>query len=1019
MPTAPLPFPNSIPTQDLSSPPRSIIVSGARVNTLKNLNCRIPHEALTVITGPSGSGKSSLAFDTLYAEGQRRFVESMSTYARQFLGRIEKPDVDSIQHILPAIALAQKNTTKNARSTVGTATDVDDYLRVLMATAGVSHCPQCHQAVIPSTPEAVEADLAQLPERTKLLLLVPLPVWEQPVPTPKGKAPKSNTKIKPVTDDKPLFDALHDHWQTAMAQLASQGYTRLEQHGVVLDWHEALTSFDLTQAMALVIDRVLIKHTPSEALRRLESVRQGFALALQVNPVSLLPKGEGVRRTDEGTPLADNAPLLQVLNLSNQHRQSYSPLLQCVPCGQTLVTPEPNLFSFNNPVGACTTCEGFGRVIGLDLDKVIPNRQLSLRDGAIHPFTTPANQDLYDWLMAEAPLNNVRLDVPFSQLSAVEQAFAIDGSGGKSPHGKQFPGIRGFFEWLETKKYKMHVRVMLARYRDYTPCTVCHGARLKPEALTVQLASKHWANVQQTPITHLLDWMDSLNATLPPDQLALTTRLRQEVTRRLQYLNNVGLGYLTLGRASRTLSGGEAQRIHLSSALGCALTDTLYVLDEPTVGLHARDTSRLLGILHALRDHGNTVVVVEHDPEMILGADYVLDLGPQGGDNGGRLMMEGTVADLLACTFSPTALALKQRQPSAHANNQTLTKTQPITIRGARGNNLKNITVSLPTNRLVCVTGVSGSGKSTLIKQTLYASSARQHGSELSLELAPHDSIEGLDQFKDVVMVDQSPPGRSSRSNPVMFVKAYDDIRAFYASNPRAKILGLTPSDFSFNTVGGRCDTCEGLGTVTIDMQFMADITVVCDACQGHRFKPMVLSIELAGKTINDVLNLTVDDAIVFFKTHAPKQATKIYDKLNPLQQLGLGYIRLGQPTATLSGGEAQRLKLATYLKDSDSSRVRAKDKPVLFLFDEPTTGLHLQDIDRLVGVLRTLLVAGHSLVVVEHNLDFIAHADHIIDFGPEGGDQGGLVVAEGSVPAVIANPASVTGQYLARAIMR
>lgn len=923
---------------------REIKLSGARVNNLKNISCRFPHDQLTVVTGPSGSGKSSLAFDTLYAEGQRRYVESMSSYARQFLERIEKPDVDSIQHILPAIALEQKNSIKNARSTVGTATEIYDFLRILYASIGSTLCDVCGQVVAKANPLQVEKYLQTLEDGAKILLVAPVSLQEESIDT-----------------------------------LIEKGYFRyVSEGGEIHELTQDRDKFTKHDTVPILVDRLIVRHKDLKAKgssRISESIHNGF----------LLGHGKiGVQPLNEESEV-----------------QYFKAEYACQSCQKTFTEPFPNLFSFNNPMGACPTCEGFGRVIGLDMDKVIPSKSLSLDEGAVHPFTMPSNQDCYEELLSEAKKNKVRLDVPYEQLSDKEKTFVIEGKG-------KYPGIRGFFDWLESKKYKVHVRVMLAKYRGYYDCPDCFGSRIRAEALNVHIGGKTIWDLSNLPVRELLAFFDTLE--LPELQQKMANRLLREITSRIQYLNNVGLTYLTLARQSRTLSGGESQRINLSAALGSALTDTLYVLDEPTVGLHARDTHQLLVVLKALRDHGNTLVIVEHDPEMICGADHILDLGPGGGEEGGHVVYEGDTEGLMKINYSLTAQYLNhsplQEKDDEKAKSKQAkwnTSAQPIEILGARGNNLQNVSVRIPKNQLVCMTGVSGSGKSTLIKQTLYAGYQRDKGQALQMDMAPYQALKGLEEFKDVILVDQTPPGRSQRSNPVTYVKAYDEIRQLFADSRKAMVLGITAGHFSFNTQGGRCETCEGLGTVTIDMQFMADVTVVCNDCKGQRFNPNVLSVDLFGRNINDVLNMTIDEAMTFFKT-----APKVTKKLEPLREMGLGYLKLGQSTSTLSGGEAQRLKLASYLNSG-----KRESGVYLFLFDEPTTGLHLSDINRLVQVFRKLLEAEHSVVVIEHNLDFIAQSDHLIDIGPEGGVEGGRVIAQGTVHDIIDTPESHTGQFL------
>jgi excinuclease ABC subunit A len=758
--------------------------------------------------------------------------------------------------------------------------------------------------------------------------------------------------------------------------------------------------WDDERTLNVLIDRAIIRSGKALDARTLQSVEQGLRLS------------GGVLAVQVAQSASQLAPEVQTFQTE----------FACLACGLLHSRPTPQGFSFNHALGACPLCEGYGRIIGLDLDKVVPNHELSLAQGAVHPFTTPANAEVHDWLMADARAAKVRTGIPYKDLSDDEKRFVLDGAGAKG----DYPGVRGFFEWMESKKYKVHVRVMLAKYRGYYPCPDCHGARLKPESLVVTVTGQSIWNLQNLPLKDLAQWCQGLE--LPKAQQDLSARLIEAMSHRLAYLTTVGLGYLTLARQSRTLSGGESQRIHLATALGSGLTETLYVLDEPTVGLHPRDTQRLLGIMLALRDKGNTLVVVEHDPDVMAGADHILDIGPQSGEHGGRVVFEGTFQALLDSPYSMTgqwlqSSAAKSKPVLRGAKDSAAKPSAPtadnhVTVVGATGNNLKNLTVSIPKDQLVCVTGVSGSGKSTLIKQTLFANVQHQKGQDLALDAAPCQLITGLESFADVLLIDQSPPGRSSRSNPVTYVKAYDDIRQLFASTRQAKVLGLKATDFSFNTPGGRCEACEGLGTQTIDMQFMADVEITCPDCRGQRFQPSVLEVlwhppghaEL-GVNITDVLNWSVDAALAHFASHP-----KIVSKLQPLQALGLGYLRLGQSTATLSGGEAQRLKLCSYLKDATHpTRQAAKHLPsYLFLFDEPTTGLHLADVAQLIAVLKQLVAVGHSVVVVEHHLDLIRAADWVIDIGPEGGDEGGRIVAEG-LPIQIAQCAeSITGQYLA-----
>lgn len=941
-------------------PPCGITVVNARVHNLKQVDCHIPYGALTVVTGPSGSGKSSLAFDTLFAEGQRRYLESLSSYVRQFLERMEKPDVERIDGILPAIALEQKNSVKNARSTVGTATRLQDDLQLLFGHCGQVRCSHCGSWNVGYlSPDAVTQTLASWPEKTRLLILAPVSLRKQ---LPADLAQQGYFRfVHPATQELEAFTA-----NTTVADFP--------------------TAIQETLLLPLLVDRLAIKANDEANEQR---VRDAVSRAMK---------------------LADNAVVVR--RLGNPPEDCvFQTGYACRDCGTPQLQPTPAAFSYNSPLGACPTCEGFGRVMGLDPERIVPNRELSLAEGAIHPFQTPANQELHALLLAEAPAHNVPVDVPYNQLTAEQQARVWEGFG-------TYPGIRGFFHWLETKRYKVHVRITLARYRGYYDCPACQGARIRPERLNVFVGGHHYLDWVQTPLATLLDWVEQL--ALPQHLQPVGDPILADLKAQLRYLCDVGLGYLTIQRTMRTLSGGEAQRIHLAAALGTALTETLYVLDEPTVGLHARDTQRLLVAMKRLRDLGNTLVVVEHDPDVMEQADYVLDIGPGSGEQGGRIVYAGDLPGLkqsdtlTGCwlrqdekrlapasqTAHPSA-CLEPANPAAPGCNNA---SAAIVIRGACGHNLRQLTVRIPTGQLVVVTGVSGSGKSTLIRQTLYGQYLLTQGELPPFETTPCEAIEGLEAFGEVHFVDQSPPGRSTRSNPVTYVKAFDDIRQLFAASPKAQAMGLAAGDFSFNAAGGRCERCEGLGFLTVDMQFMADVHMVCPDCNGKRFQPSVLSVELFDRNLDDVLNMTVSEALQFFKT-----APKIRRRLEPLQELGLGYLRLGQSTATLSGGEAQRLKLANHLPPKGK---QAK-VPHLFLFDEPTTGLHPNDVQTLVAVLRRLVEAGHSLIVVEHNLQLIRQADWVIDLGPEAGSGGGQLVAEGPPAHIQTCSASWTGRYL------
>jgi excinuclease ABC subunit A len=995
-----------------------IRIVGARTHNLQNVSCEIPPEALTVVTGVSGSGKSSLVFDTLYAEGQRRFVQSMSTYTRMFLERMERPDVDFISNIPPAVALAQKNTIRNARSTVGTITEINDHLRLLYCHVGETTCLACGGAVQRDGVDGALREIAALDAGTRVLVIAPVDVGGLPLAEVLSGLLKSGqtrlwlddaiVRCDEVTPDElarrldatgptptpaPAVNRKRGRPAKAApndgAALAAEGVAQYARAGVELP---------------VLVDRLTAGST--SGTRQREALERAFGLAR--GRVRLLLHADGA------------APRVRDLDRR----------FSCRDCGRTQPEPTPQLFSFNSPLGACPTCEGFGRVTGVDLDKVIPDPRVSLGDGAVVPFTTPANRELQEWMLRVAARIDVRTDVPWGKLTKAERAFVLDGessdAAGRRRGAKRFPGVRGFFRWLERKRYKTHVRILLARYRGYTPCAACGGRRLRPEALAVRVGGLDLAQLTALPISEALAWTEALD--LDVADRARATALLAEVRARLEYLIAVGLDYLTLARQARTLSGGEAQRIHLASALGAKLTDTLYCLDEPTVGLHARDSQRLLGVLGNLTRAGNTVVLVEHDPVVIQGADHVLDLGPGGGARGGRVLFAGAPAKMPVAASetarlldaraqrlvsSPTPVAApvgKRRRGRAAsamaagtASGADAAPLAGFTIHGARENNLKNVTVTVPYGRLTCVTGVSGSGKSTLVEQVLYAGWCREQGQ--GTEAGAYDRLEGMEAFDEVVLMTQAPVGRSARSNAATYLKAYDEIRRTFAATPAARLAGIAPGHFSFNTPGGRCEECCGMGTVTLEMHFMADLVVACDACGGARFKPHVLAIRHRGRTIGEVLAMTIDEAHDFFA-----DAPRIGARLAALRAVGLGYLTLGQPTSTLSGGEAQRLKLASFVDEGDGAGASRR----LLIFDEPTTGLHLSDVARLIDVLRGIVARGATVLVVEHNVDFIAAADWVVDLGPDGGDRGGEVVAMGTPLELAQRGGAPTAEALA-----
>jgi excinuclease ABC subunit A len=939
-----------------------IRIRGARTHNLKDVSVTIPIGSLTVITGVSGSGKSSLAFDTLYAEGQRRYAESLSTYARQFLERLDRPDVESIEPVPPAIALEQKNGVRNARSTVGTQTEIYDSLRLLFAHGGTVFCPACGVAAVPGGIDRAVAELLEGAPGARVTLVAPLPWSGQGGRRTRRKAREEHIRLE---------------------ELKRAGFFRaLSREGETVEIGEEVDGLlDEQICLPVVVGRFVVR----------EESRAEIAAAAD-------------------TAFAMSGSLVAVFE---DRRRTFRRGLHCPNCGADFRDPTPALFAFNSPLGACPVCQGFGRVIGVDLEKVIPDPGLSLSDRPIAPWNTPAYESAYDDLFRACRRYSVRMDIPVARLSAHEREVLFKGRG-------EFYGISGFFDWLETKRYKIHVRVLLARYRAYTLCAECRGTRLTPAALSVRLRGKTIAELSELPLPDLERWFDEL-ALSPAEQERLSSVVA-EIRSRVRYMNEVGLDYLTLSRAARTLSGGEAQRIGLASALGGALTGTLYVLDEPTIGLHAADTRRLLAILRRLADRGNTVVVVEHDPEVIESADRVIDLGPGAGSLGGRLLFEGTPRSLARLKSSATGELLRRRAafggdykseiPDHRSPAGTLAgrlvpfrRTEgAITVFGAREHNLKNLTVRFPLGRLLGVSGVSGSGKSTLVRDILYNSYARRVKGLVALDVGRHERVEGIEKLGDMLLVDQSPLGRSARSNPVTYVKAWDEIRRVFARTGRAVSRGITARDFSFNSPGGRCEACRGTGWQTIDMQFLADVTVRCDACDGRRFQNRVLAVRYRGKNIGEVLAMTVADASAFFVDDAT-----IVRRLRPLVETGLSYVTLGQPTATLSGGEAQRLKLASFLDVRPAS-----GRGTLFLFDEPTTGLHASDVERLLGTLRRLILLGHSVVAIEHNLQFLAACDWIVDLGPGGGERGGQVVAEGPPEEIRRSPASVTGRFLA-----
>jgi excinuclease ABC subunit A len=990
------------------TPTESIVVRGARVHNLKNIDFEVPHNSLTVVTGVSGSGKSSLAFDTIYAEGQRRYVESLSAYARQFLERIEKPDADTIDGIAPAVAIRQKNTTRNPRSTVATATEIYDYLRLLYARVGRTYCANCgHEVKKDTVDEVADAILALEPE-TRLQVLFPLQrtgpvVQETPNSQSGAKTRKGASKSSPSREkrEKGGSPTLSEVLKTRLFDLRKGGFNRLYQAGEVFEFStpESLLDLNFAESVFVLVDRLVVS-------------AEGRARVVDAIEMAYRESGEVIFEIpgDEAKAPGESALDLRSGQVRATRVLRFAQRFECKHCNLRYEEPEPRLFSFNNPYGACPRCQGFGNTIDFDLDLVIPDKIKTLAEGAIEPWTKPKYRPLFTDLKRYAKQAGIPLDVPWVDLEEEHKKLILSGEG-------KFLGVRGFFAHLERKKYKLHVRVFLSRYRGYSLCPDCNGARLRLEARQVRVNGKNLCDLCGLTVEEALRFFEQVE--LSPQQAEIADKLLQEIRERLRFLNDVGLEYLTLDRLSSTLSGGEAQRIQLATSLGSRLVGTLYVLDEPSIGLHPRDTHRLIKILHGLRDLGNTILVVEHDPDIMRAADRILDLGPGAGENGGKLVAEGTYDEIL---HNPASLTGRYLSEDLRIQAPALRRkpgAQQIRIRGVRANNLKGVDISIPLNMLVAITGVSGSGKSTLLHQVLYralAQAKQQSGNGATGPAASWESLEGDQFIEEVVLVDQSPIGRTPRSNPVTYIKAFDAIRDLFASLPEAKKRGFGAGHFSFNIPGGRCEVCQGDGTVTVEMQFLADVELICEECKGTRYKPAVLEVRYRGKNIHEVLNLTVKEALKFFA-----EAPKITDKLRSLEEVGLGYLRLGQSATTLSGGEAQRMKLAAHLqpasreitRGASASDVRLKRR-LLYIFDEPTTGLHFDDVSKLLTAFRRLIEAGGSIVVIEHNLEVIKTADWVIDLGPEGGSRGGKVVGAGPPEAIAKLAGSYTGTYLA-----
>lgn len=938
----------------------------------------------------SGSGKSSLAFDTIYAEGQRRYVESLSAYARQFLERIEKPDVDEIDGLAPAIAIKQKNTTRNPRSTVATATEIYDYMRLLYARAGTVHCVHCDGLVKrDSVDEAADAVLA-LGEGARLNVLFPVlsatPAPES-APAAAAKATKASVrkaggKAKPVVSggDSPHTETL----KARLAELRSSGFNRLWQQGRIVEFStpESLLDLDFTLPVFVLLDRIVVS---SEARPRIVDAVE----------ISYREAGEAIF---EEAPRDETA---------ERRRMRFSGAYECKNCHRPGAEPEPRLFSFNNPFGACPRCQGFGNTVDFDLNLVIPDKTLSLSQGAIDPWNRPKYRPWYTDLRKQAADLGIPLDVPWRELPEQTREIVLRGKGG-------YAGIYGFFAQMEKKKYKLHVRVMLSKYRGYAECPDCRGQRLRAEARSVRVNGKNICQASALTIAQAKKFFDELK--LSPMQEEIAGPILTEVRQRLSFLDAVGLEYLTLDRLASTLSGGEAQRIQLATSLGSHLVGSLYVLDEPSIGLHSRDTARLIQILEELRDLGNTILVVEHDADILRAADHLLDLGPGAGEFGGKLMAEGILAEIEANPNSLTGKYLSGKISIPVPTRRRSPGREKLVLRGAYANNLHGLDVEIPLGMLVAITGVSGSGKSTLVHQVLYRAIARALGQTDGADPSgTFTSLSGVERLNDVVLVDQTPIGRTPRSNPITYIKGFDLVRELFAAQPEAKRMSLTPGHFSFNVPGGRCNTCEGDGTVTVEMQFLADVELPCEDCNGTRYQPRILDVKYKGKSIHEVLQLTVKEALRFFAGQ-----TKLLERLSVLDEIGLGYLRLGQSATTLSGGEAQRVKLAAHLAQVRAANANAKPSQasrVLYILDEPTTGLHFDDVSKLLTAFRKLIDGGGSLIVIEHNLDVIKSADWIIDLGPEGGEGGGHIVAEGTPEDVAGNMLSHTGKWLSHVL--
>lgn len=946
----------------LNSTKTPLLIKGARVHNLKNITVEIPRNKLVVITGVSGSGKSSLAFDTIYAEGQRRYVESLSAYARQFLERMDKPDVDVIQGMSPAISIEQRTNTRNPRSTVATTTEIYDYLRLLYARVGRTVCPVCGREIKKDSVQSAVDRLLQEEEGTKWYITFPM----------------------------------HDHEGKSVAQeldaLKKRGFFRIIVNGELVDLNVDGEQEKTTDASGGPAGK-----TPKTSLRR-DMPKSKKQISILVDRYILRKKEvQSINRLADSiqTAFVEGDGYASAYNRETNKTIPFSQHFECALDNIRFEEPEPHLFAFNSPIGACKKCQGFGRSVGIDMDLVVPDQEKTLKEGAVTPWTTPKFQENLRDLARIAYDAGVPMNVPFRKLTEEQLAIVMNG------YGKQFDGINGFFKMVEKKAYKIQYRVLLSRYRGYTTCDECRGSRLRKEALYVKIGGKHIGEIVSLSVERANDFFAQLS--LNDFETSIAKRILEEIRKRLRYLVDVGVGYLTLDRLSNTLSGGESQRINLATSIGSSLVGSIYVLDEPSIGLHPLDNDRLIGILKRLRDIGNTVLVVEHDADMMRAADRIIDMGPKAGERGGEVIFEGTYLEALVSERSLTGKYLSGSLSIPVPRTRRKKGKETIHIRNAFLHNLRNIDLEIPLRMFVCITGVSGSGKSTLVHDIIGEGIKKRLTGHLGRLSGVHD-IEGWDNVQHLEMVDQSPIGRSPRSNPVTYLGIFDSIRDLLSKTPMAKLHGYQPGYFSFNVPGGRCDVCEGDGLQKVEMQFMADLYLTCESCQGKRYKKEVLEIRWHGKNVDDMLSLTVEEAIEFFGKHV--DGVKIAQKLQVLDDVGLGYLRLGQSATTLSGGEAQRVKLAAHL-------VEKKEGHTLFIFDEPTTGLHFDDIAKLLKCFNALLAAGNSLIVIEHNLDVIKCADYMIDMGPGGGENGGQIVAVGSPEELTKLPQSYTGSFL------